>query len=155
LTFTPDPLPPTLAYDQALVSVLSEADLALGELAGVGQMLPNPHLLIRPFVRREAVLSSRIEGTITQLDQLFLFEAQPEEVHHAGDVDEVINYVRALELGLERVRTGTPLIWRLIREVHARLLAGVRGEKRRPGEFRNCPVFIGRGGQTIADARFV
>src|SRR5262249_15145967 len=84
LTFIPDPLPPKLVYDADLVRMLSEADLALGELAGVGQMLPNPHLLIRPFVRREAVLSSRIEGSITRLDQLFLFEVQQDEQQHGG-----------------------------------------------------------------------
>jgi Fic family protein len=155
LTFLPSALPPLLVYDPALVGLLSEADLALGELAGVGRMLPNPHLLIRPFVRREAVLSSRIEGTITRLDQVFLFEAQPDELHHAGDVEEVINHVHALELGLERLRTGSPLIWRLLREVHARLLQGVRGANLRPGEFRNCGVMIGRADQGFDDARFV
>jgi hypothetical protein len=80
LTFVPAPLPPDLLFDLGLVRLLSEADQALGELAGVGRMLPNPHLLIRPFLRREAVLSSRIEGIVTRLDQLFLFEAQPDEI---------------------------------------------------------------------------
>jgi len=155
LTFLPAPLPPTLSYDLNMVRLLSEADHALGELAGVGQMLPNPHLLIRPFLRREAVSSSRIEGTITRLDQVFLFEAKPDELHHPGDVEEVINHVHALELGLERIRQGRPLTLRLLREVHARLLQGVRGENKRPGEFRKCGVMIGRHGQTFAEARFV
>jgi Fic family protein len=155
LTFVPAPLPPPLSYDAALVALLSEADLALGVLAGVGRMLPNPHLLIRPFVRREAVLSSRIEGTITRLDQVFLFEAQPDELRHASDVEEVINHVRALDVGLDHLRAGMPLTWRVLRDVHARLLQGVRGENRRPGEFRNCGVMIGRAGQGYADARFV
>ena len=155
LTFIPHPLPPELSYDGPLVSLLSEADRALGKLAGVGQMLPNPHLLIRPFVRREAVLSSRIEGTITRLDQLFLYEAQPDEVHSPSDVGEVVNYVRASELGVEQIRGGMPLVWRLLREVHATLLQGVRGESKRPGEFRQCGVMIGRAGQSQATARFV
>lgn len=157
LTFVPDPLPPSLSYDAPLVGLLSEADLALGELAGVGRMLPNPHLLIRPFVRREAVLSSRIEGTITRLDQLFLFEAEgrPDELLHPSDVVEVLNHVQALDLGLQLLREGRPLTWRLLREVHARLLQGVRGENRRPGEFRACGVMIGRASQTFDQARFV
>jgi Fic family protein len=95
-TFEPDPLPPRLSLDLSLLNRLSEADQALGQLAGVGRMLPNPHLLIRFFIRREAVLSSRIEGTVTQLGQLFLFEVQPEEAPHSADASEVRNYVRAL-----------------------------------------------------------
>ncbi len=157
-TFEPAPLPPppeAMGLDFRLVCMLSEADHALGELAGVGRMLPNPHLLIRPFVRREAVLSSRIEGTITRLDQLFLFEAEPEHVSHPSDVAEVINYVRALEHGLELLQQGTPLCLRLLRSVHARLLHEVRGGEKRPGEFRRCGVMIGRHGQSFEDARFV
>ena len=90
-TFEPDPLPPTLAFDAPLVKQLSEADHALGELAGIGRMLPNPHLLIGPFLRREAVLSSRIEGTVTRLEQLLLFELQPENKPEHADVAEVAN----------------------------------------------------------------
>src|SRR4051794_16565260 len=101
-TFEPAPLPPGLHFDLGLVRQLSEADQALGELAGVGRRLPNPHLLIRPFIRREAVLSSRIEGTITRLDQLFLFEAEAEDVLHPADVAEVANYVLAQEDGVMR-----------------------------------------------------
>jgi Fic family protein len=138
------------------VERLSAADRALGELAGVGRMLPNPHLLIRPFVRREAVLSSKIEGTVTRLDQLLLFEAQADrDPAQAADTVEVANYVMALEFGLDRVRKGIPLCLRLIKEIHQILLQGVRGGEKRPGEFRTCPVFLGRQGQVIADARFV
>jgi Fic family protein len=118
-------------------------------------MLANPHLLIRPFIRREAVSSSRIEGTITRLDQLFLFEAEPEHVAHPTDVSEVSNYVRALEHGLQLLKEGTPLCLRLIREVHARLMEGVRGGDKQPGSFRRCGVLIGRHGQTYQQARFV
>ena len=118
-------------------------------------MLPNPHLLIRPFIRREAVLSSRIEGTVTRLDQLFLFEAEPSEVAYPSDVTEVINYVHALEYGLQKLKEGMPLAWRLLREVHAHLMEGVRGGDRRPGKFRQCGVFIGRSEQSYVEARFV
>src|SRR5262249_33484686 len=141
--------------DLALVRQLSDAAQALGELAGVGRRLPNPHLLIRPFLSREAVLSSRIEGTVTRLDQLFLFEAEADELVHPVDVGEVANYVRALESGLQRLSEGLPLCLRLLREVHERLLQGVRGENKRPGQFRNCGVMIRRGGQTWDDARFI
>ena len=157
-TFEPAALPPppeSVGLDFRLACQLSDADKALGELAGVGRMLPNPHLLIRPFVRREAVLSSRIEGTVTRLDQLFLFEAEPEHASHPSDVTEVANYVHALEYGLERLKKGLPLCLRLIREVHEKLLKGVRGSEKGPGQFRRCGVAIGRQGQDQADARFV
>lgn len=154
-TFEPDPLPRSLPFDTALVRHLSAADQALGLLAGVGRMLPNPHLLMRPFLRREAVLSSRIEGTITRLDQLFLFEAQPEELTAPSDVGEVVNYVHALEYGLQRLAAGMPLCLRLIREVHERLMEGVRGGEKRPGQFRKCGVMIRRPHQPPEEARFV
>ena len=152
-TFLPTPLPPSLNYNTRLVSLLSEADRALGELAGAGRMLPNPHLLIRPFLRREAVLSSRIEGTITQLDELFLFEAEPDHLSHPSDAAEVRNYVIALEHGLSAVRADNPFNLQLLREVHRVLLSGVRGAEKRPGEIRDRGVRI--GGATLEDARFV
>src|SRR3954468_6387253 len=96
-------------------------------------MLPNPQLLIRPFLSREAVLSSRIEGTVTRLDQLFLFEAQPEELSHPSDAVEVQNYVRALEHGLEYIRQGHPFSLWALREIHQILLRDVRGAEKRPG----------------------
>ena len=154
-TFLPNPLPPNLLFDAALVGRLSEAERALGELAGVGRMLPNPHLLIRPFVSREAVLSSRIEGTITRLDQLFLFEAEPDDLRHPADAGEVFNYVRAAEAGLDAIRAGYPFSWGLISEVHRVLMDGVRGEEKRPGQLRDRAVLLGRVGQSFADARFV
>ncbi len=126
-TFVPNPLPPELAYDSALVRILSDADRSLGELAGAGKMLPNPLLLIRPFLRREAVLSSRIEGTITELGQLFLFEAEPDQKDHPEDAGEVRNYVRALEYGLGAIQSGAPFSLQLIREIHRILLNDVRG----------------------------
>ena len=153
-TFEPNPLPPQLSYGTALVRKLSDAERALGELAGVGRTLPNPHLLIGPFLRREAVLSSRIEGTTTRLEQLLLFEVQPEEERDPADAREVANYVRALEHGLERLKK-LPICLRLLREMHEILVEGVRGLEKRPGEFRDCQAGIGREGQSFADMRFV
>src|SRR5690349_1090013 len=90
-TYQPDPLPPTFSPAWVTVQRMTEAERALGELAGVGQLLPDPHLLIRPFISREAVDSSRIEGTVTRLDQLLLYEAEPDELRQPGDAQEVLN----------------------------------------------------------------
>jgi Fic family protein len=152
--FVPHPLPPTFPWTAGLVSALFEADRALGELAGLGRSLPNPHLLIRPFVRREAVLSSRIEGTRASLSDLYAYEAvQLALFEQSSDVREVHNYVRALEYGLERLR-DLPLSLRLIRDIHARLMEGVRGEHQPPGEFRHSQNWIGPPGSTLDDAPF-
>jgi Fic family protein len=131
-----------------------------GELAGLGRALPNPHLLIAPLVRREAVLSSRIEGTQTDLADLYAYEAgqlalpglrpAPPE----SDVREVLNYVRALEFGLERVHS-LPVSLRLARELHARLMEGVRGGRATPGEFRRSQNWIGPPGCTLNEADYV
>src|SRR5205807_4266711 len=118
--FVPAPLPPKLAYSDDLVLALSRADVALSELAGLGRHLPNPHLLIAPYVRREAVLSSRIEGTMTTLRELLLEEvAEGAARRDPADVREVRNYVAALEHGVARLKT-LPLSLRLLREPHAR-----------------------------------
>ncbi len=154
-TFEPDLLPPAFSPDWATVQRLTEAERALGELGGVGRLLPNPQLLIRPFLSREAVESSRIEGTITRLDQLLLFEADPSELSIPGDAQEVLNYVRAMEFGVAQVRAGYPFSLMLIRELHRVLLEGVRGGEKRPGEVRDRSVLIGRTGQTYETARFV
>jgi Fic family protein len=117
-------------------------------------MLPNPHLLIRPFLGREAVSSSRIEGTVTGLKDLLLYEMNPDARPAAADVREVANYVAALEHGLRRL-SELPICLRLVREIHERLLRGVRGAEHQPGEFRRCQNFIGRPGQKAHQARFV
>ncbi len=150
--FVPNPLPPKLVWDNPLVSLISKADLALGTLSGLGDTLPNPHLLIYPFIRREAVLSSRIEGTQSSLSDLLLFEAT--RVEKQRDVREVQNYVRAMEHGLKRLGE-LPLSLRLIRELHGVLLEGVRGERATPGEFRQSQNWIGPPGCTLDDATFV
>ena len=153
--FVPHPLPPALPWTSDLVAALSEADRAVGELAGLGRSLPNPHLLIRPFMRREAVLSSRIEGTRASLSDLYAYEAiQLPLFEQASDVREVYNYVRALEYGLERLK-DLPVSLRLIRETHALLMEGVRGEHSTPGEFRRSQNWIGPPGSTPTDAPFV
>lgn len=158
--FVPHPLPPVLNLDAELVRILSDADRALGELAGLGRTMPNPDLLIRPFIRREAVLSSRIEGTQTDISDLYRYEAMrmaPSGMKPApsdADAREVFNYVRALEHGLERVQT-LPVSLRLVRELHERLMEGVRGGKATPGEFRRSQNWIGKAGCTLNDADYV
>jgi len=150
----PRDLPPDLSFAGSLVGALSAADRALGQLAGIVRALPNPRLLIGSFVRREAVLSSRIEGTRTTLKDLLLFELSPELEQRVPDVREVANYVRALNHGQERLRR-IPLTLNLIRELHAILLEGVRGAERRPGEFRREQNWIGPAGSRIEDAVYV
>jgi Fic family protein len=154
LAYVPDPLPPQFALELSTVNLLADAERALGELKGVGQRLPNPHLLINPFLRREAVLSSRIEGTTTGLQQLLLFETAPSDEPGDSDVREVANYVAALELGFSLLEK-LPVSLRLIREVHERLMQDVRGQEQRPGEFRHIPNLIGHRGATPDTARFV
>lgn len=160
LAFAPNPLPPSLAWDAELVRVLSDADRALGELAGLGRTMPNPNLLIRPFIRREAVLSSRIEGTQADIADLYAYEAGQlplpgvKPAPPESDVREVLNYVHAMEYGLERIQ-ALPVSLRLLRELHERLLAGVRGDQATPGEFRRSQNWVGRPGCTLNDADYV
>lgn len=154
--FVPNSLPPAdLAWDSGLVEMLSTADRALGELAGIGRTLPNPHLLVRPFLRREAVLSSRIEGTQASLSDVFTYETiQLPLFDSSDDVKEVHNYVRALEFGLERM-SSLPVSLRLIKEIHGILLEDVRGEQFRAGEYRQGQNFIGPPGSRLATATYV
>jgi len=154
LAYAPDPLPPAIDLDFDIINRLADAERALGELKGVGQRLPNPHLLISPFLRREAVLSSRMEGTTAGLQQLLVFESAPTTDPAQSDVREVANYVSALELGFSLL-DKLPISLRLIREVHTQLMEGVRGQEQRPGEFRRIPNLIGHPGATPETARFV
>jgi Fic family protein len=138
-----------------LVLSLSRADAALSELSGLGRHLPNPHLLIAPYVRREAVLSSRIEGTRTTLSDLLMEEVGAHAANgDPDDVREVRNYVTALEYGLERLES-LPLSLRLVRELHEHLMRGVRGERATPGEFRRSQNWIGPPGSTPVTAPYV
>lgn len=154
--FVPHPLPPQVRYDGRLIALLSEADRAVGELNGLGQMLPNPDLLIGPFVHREAVLSSRIEGTLATARDVYIHEAGQAASGRGTptDVGEVANYVEALEYGLARLET-LPLNLRLLCELHERLMTGVRGGEAHPGAFRTFQNWIGRPGSRIADAEYV
>ena len=152
--FVPAPLPPPLAWDGELVAALSKADRAIGRLAGEGRRFPNPEIFIIPFLRREAVLSSRIEGTRTTLEELFAAQASALVGRASEDLEEVVNYVEALEYGLERLQT-LPLSLRLIREIHERLMRGVRGDTATPGEFRRSQNWIGPPGCALNDASYV
>ena len=152
--FVPDPLPPELQWTPTLVRALSDADRLIGRLAGEGGRLPNPHLLIRPFVRREAVLSSRIEGTRATLGELLAAEAGAAVDRSPADLREVANYVVALEYGVKRLKTQ-PLSLRLTRELHAKLMTGVRGSHATPGVFRTTQNWIGPPGCTLANAMYV
>jgi Fic family protein len=153
--FVPATLPPELAYGKDLVLALSRADAALSELSVAGEQLPNPHLLIAPYLRQEAVLSSRIEGTRTTLSELLMDEvaAAPAD-RDPADLREVRNYIDALEHGLARL-SDLPLSLRFVRELHERLLRGVRGAHMTPGEFRRSQNWIGPPGSTLATATYV
>jgi Fic family protein len=153
LAFVPAPLPPDLVYDADLVLALSRADAALSELSGLGRRLPNPHLLIAPYLKREAVLSSRIEGTKASLSDLLKDEVEEEHPVDA-DVKEVRQYVEALEYGIERMRE-LPISLRLVGEIHERLMRGVRGGNATPGEFRRSQNWIGPPGSTPTTAPYV
>lgn len=154
VAFVPDPLPPTLVWNERLSRHLSDADRVIGQLASIGANLPNPHLLIRPFVRREAVLSSRIEGTQTSLAELSADEAGGATERSRADLQEVENYVKALEYGIKRLEK-LPLSLRLICEIHEKLMRGVRGNIATPGEFRRSQNWIGVAGCTLQNASYV
>ena len=151
--FVPNPLPSELAMSTRLVSLLDRTSRTVGELAGVGETIPNPHILIRPLLRREAVLSSRIEGTVASLSEVFAYEAGSRRAPDT-DVAEVVNYVVALEYGIERLKS-LPISFRLVNELHERLLAGVRGQDKGPGEFRRQQVWIGVPNSPIHESRFI
>ena len=154
--FVPAPLPPAppVRIEGELQRLLSQADLALGRLDGSIQILPNPDLFVLMYVRKEAVLSSQIEGTQSSLQDLLAAEAQLYAPEAPKDVDEVINYVAAMNHGLARL-AELPVSVRLIRELHEKLLAGVRGHRLTPGEVRTSQNWIGPGGCTLNEATFV
>ena len=147
--FVPHPLPREVPLDSDTIYLLDEASRAVARLDGVGETLANPNLLIAPFLRREAVLSSRIEGTQASVSDVYVAEATGEP---RGDAQEVANYVRALHEDTQRL-ADLPICVRLARELHEVLLRGVRGQDQRPGETRTIQVLI--GSTRIEDARFV
>lgn len=154
--FVPALLPPSppIVIDSGLARVLSRADQAIGRLDGVTQILPNPDLFVAMYVRREAVDSSRIEGTQSTLEDVLAFELNPHTRDLPDDVEEVVNYVRAMNYGIDRL-SSLPLSLRLIREIHGELLHGGRGADKSPGEFRTTQNWIGTGNVTLAQATFV
>jgi len=154
-TFIPAPLPPEIEWTTPLILALSDADRELSKLTTLAGNFPFPRLLTQPFMRREAVLSSRIEGTRASLVDLYNYEsAQLSFLEPTDDVREVHNYVLALDHGLERLET-LPVSLRLIREIHARLMEGVRGDHLTPGKFRKTQNWIGPAGSTIETAAYV
>lgn len=152
--FIPNVLPPrpAIKFDEALLDVLSKADRAVGRLDGCTETLPDSDLFVFMYIRKEAVLSSQIEGTQASLMDVLEFEAASREAT-ARDVGEVFNYVQAMDHGLKRLRK-LPLSMRLIREIHAKLLSGPRG-MREPGEFRRTQNWIGPEGSKLKDATFI
>jgi Fic family protein len=152
--FVPAPLPPSIDYDAKTTLLLSQADAALSELSGLGRYLPNPDLLIAPYVKREAIASSRIEGTQADLSDLLLDEIEPKRTPPGSDVLEVRNYVAALNVGIRDLQK-LPLSCRLVRDIHAVLMKNVRGQDKTPGEFRRSQNWIGPPGCTLTDATYV
>lgn len=152
--FLPNDLPPKLDWNHAVVNSLSRADFLLGKLAREGSQLPNPHLLLRPFITREAVLSSKIEGTQTTLGEILAASAGAQVKQNSDDLHEVKNYIQALDYGLDRL-AELPLSLRLIKEIHRHLMQGVRGAYATPGEFRRSQNWIGSPGCTLNTAKFI
>ncbi|MCQ4190883.1 Fic family protein [Methylocystis suflitae] len=154
--FIPAPLPPDppVEIDSEMQWLLSEADRALGRLDGSIQTLPNPELFAFMYVRKEAVLSSQIEGTQASINDLLKAEAKIFDSEAPNDVDEVLNYVAAMNYGLARLRE-IPLSIRLIKELHQQLLKGVRGRNLQPGELRRSQNWIGPAGSTLSTATFI
>ena len=154
--FIPKSLPPNppIKMDAELTKLLSDADRALGRLDGIATMLPDPDLFVAMYVRHEAVLSSQIEGTQSSLGDLLEFEVSDKLTRQPQDVQEVRNYVVAMNRGLERLRT-LPLSIRLLKEIHGELLKDVRGNERLPGEIRDSQNWIGPASAQLKDAEFV
>ena len=153
--FIPDPLPPKIEWSSNLITQLTKAERSIARLEEVGRAFPIPHVVVRPFVRKEAVLSSQIEGTQITFQNLLRYEAkQLSFFSDESDAIEVKNYVKALDYGIERIRT-LPISICLLKELHAILLKGVRGEFFTPGEIRHSQNWIGRPGATLENARYV
>ena len=154
--FVPNALPPVPAIniDSEMQYLLSAADRKLGRLDGITRVLPNPDLFLAMYVKKEAVLSSQIEGTQASLVEVLDVPAKGQDESKKNDIVDVVNYVKAMNYGLQRLST-LPLSLRLIREIHAILLQGVRGSDRNPGEFRRSQNWIGVAGCTLATATFV
>ncbi len=152
VAYLPKPIPRALDLSSSTVMLLADAEAALGQLAAVGGLLPNPDLLVRPYLLREAVSSTRIEGTRATIGEVL--DADAAGAPAGPDVEEVVNYVEAMRWGMARL-DELPISSRLLREMHERLMAGVRGRDLAPGEFRRTQNWIGPPGSTIESAPFV
>ena len=150
--FVPNELPLKIKMDNVLQALLSKADQAVGRLDGVSQMLPDVDFFVLMYISKEATLSSQVEGTVATFSDLLKAEARIEDSEIHSDVDEIQNYIRAMDYGLDRLGT-LPLSLRLIREIHGVLLEGVRGKGKTPGAFRKSQNWI--GGHSIETASFV
>lgn len=150
-TFEPAALPLKINYDEELIKLLAEAVLSVGSLSAMGKQLKNPHLMIKPYLRKEAVLSSKIEGTKTSLSEVFLHEKVREI--ESPDMTDVLNYIKALEYGLGKVKEK-PITEELIKNMHQILLKGSRGEDKNPGEYKDKQNWIGDS-YDIMEAKFV
>ncbi len=157
-TFIPKALPPRIEYDRHTLTLAVEAHTKLGQLSGIGELLPNPDLLIRPYISREAVLSSKIEGTQASIMDIFQFEAEgktePKEDEQVKRIKEVVNYIHSLDTCLKQVATE-PISLEMIRDAHRILMSNVRGQERTPGKFRQVQNWIGKEGSRIDDAIYV
>ena len=152
--YVPQPLPPNPPLDLSkLLNKLTRADQALGRLDGIAKVLPSTDIFVFMYVKKEALLSSQIEGTQSSLSDLLLFENSEMPLARLNDVKEVSNYIIAMEHGLKRLADGFPISLRLIREMHAALLSRGRGENKQPGEFRTSQNWI--GGSRPGNATFV
>ena len=153
IAFLPSKLPPKIEFNQKLALALSKADSTLSKLSGVGLLLPNPDLLVIPYIRKEALSSSRIEGTRISLSDFFLAEAKGEE-DKEPDSSEVINYVRSMNYALKEIKTRN-IDLDLIKEMHKILMNQVRGKDKLPGRYRNIQNWIGLPNSKPQDATFV
>ncbi|UCC38985.1 MAG: Fic family protein, partial [Candidatus Aminicenantes bacterium] len=147
-TFVPKPLPPSppLELDIKILKLLSRADQALGRLDGVAEVLPNPDLFVMMYVKKEAVLSSQIEGTQASLLDVLEFEAKALDPHKPTEAKEVVNYIKAINYGVEQIKEGKKISLSLIKKIHYYLLEGIRGGAREPGKIRTIQNWIGPPG---------
>ena len=154
--FIPNPLPPDppIKYDGELRNLLSQADRALARLDGITTILPNPELFVGMYVKKEALLSSQIEGTQASLEGVLKFEANLTPSEDVNEIKEVVNYIKALDYGMKRLEE-LPISNRLIKEIHRILITGTRGTNKTPGEFRRSQNWIGPAGASLNEATFV
>ncbi|KYC54257.1 MAG: Fic/DOC family protein [Candidatus Methanofastidiosum methylothiophilum] len=151
--FIPNPLPPNIEFDEELVLILSRAEEKLGKLSGVCLTLPSPNLLIIPYLRKEAIMSTRIEGTRISMQEVLLSEAKERE-EKTKDAQEVVNYINTVNYALTKIEKS-PINVELIKEMHKVLMEGVRGDEKAPGEFREVQNWIGSELSKVSDANFV